>query len=90
MFIGRKKELEVLEKKIDTDRFEFGIVYGRRRVGKARLLQEIVSKHNVIYYVANEMGVEYNLKQLGSTIANYYNESFTFDSFDTLFKVHTI
>ena len=86
MFIGRKKELEVLEKKIDTDRFEFGIVYGRRRVGKTRLLQEIVSKHNAIYYVANEMGVEYNLKQLSSTIANYYNESFTFDSFDTLFK----
>lgn len=82
MFIGREKELGILEKKILSKDFEFGIVYGRRRIGKTRLLQEIVVRHDAIYYVANEMGLEYNLKQLSSTIASYYGEPYAFDSFE--------
>jgi uncharacterized protein len=86
MFIGREKELRVLDSKIATNRFEFGIIYGRRRIGKTRLLQEVVKRHGAIYYVANEMGLEYNLKQLSHTIASYFNEPFTFDSFEKLFE----
>lgn len=85
MFIGREKELGVLNSKIASNRFEFGIIYGRRRIGKTRLLQEVVKSHNAIYYVANEMGLEYNLKQLSLTVATYFSESFTFDSFEKLF-----
>lgn len=85
MFIGREKELNILSKKIASDRFEFGIVYGRRRIGKTRLLQEIVKKHDAIYYVANEMGLEYNLKQLSAVVASYFGGPFSFDSFDMLF-----
>lgn len=86
MFIGREKELHILEKRINTSHFEFGIVYGRRRIGKTRLLQELVRNHNAIYYVANEMGIEYNLNKLGETIASYYSESFTFADFESIFK----
>ena len=71
MFIGREKELETLERKIESNQFEFGIVYGRRRIGKTRLLQEITKKYNAIYYVANEMGLTYNLKQLSHTITSF-------------------
>lgn len=85
MFIGREKELKTLETKIESSKFEFGIIYGRRRIGKTRLLQEIVKKYNAVYYVANEMGLEYNLKQMSTAIANFFNESFTFDSFEALF-----
>lgn len=86
VFIGREKELKILENKIDSNQFEFGIVYGRRRIGKTRLLQEIVKKHNAIYYVANEMGLAYNLKQLSNAVANYFNEPFTFDNLESLFE----
>jgi hypothetical protein len=86
MFIGREKELQILEKRIVSKGFEFGMVYGRRRIGKTRLLQEIVSRHNAIYFVANEMGLEYNIKQLSATIAAYYDESFTFTDFDSIFQ----
>lgn len=86
MFIGREKELKTLENKIKSSNFEFGIIYGRRRIGKTRLLQEIVSKYCAIYYVANEMGLEYNLKQMSNVVASFFNESFTFDSFETLFE----
>lgn len=31
MFIGRKRELEALEKLYLTDNFQFAVIYGRRR-----------------------------------------------------------
>ncbi|QSX07688.1 ATP-binding protein [Alkalibacter rhizosphaerae] len=86
MFVGREKEIKILEKRVQSKGFEFGLVYGRRRIGKTRLLQEIVSKFDAIYYVANEMGLEYNLKQLSATITSYYNESFVFENFDQVFQ----
>lgn len=86
MFIGREKELSTLDQKIDSNKFEFGIVYGRRRIGKTELLKEVVKKHKAIYYVANEMGLDYNLKQLSAVVANYFDEPFTFESFEALFK----
>ena len=85
MFIAREKELKILNNKIDSNNFEFGIIYGRKRIGKTRLLLEIFKNNNSIYYLCNEMGLEYNLKQLSNVVAKYFNESFTFDSFDSLF-----
>ena len=35
MFIGRERELEALSKLYVSDKFEFVVIYGRRRVGKA-------------------------------------------------------
>lgn len=86
MFIGRKKELATIEQKIKTTSFEFGIVYGRRRIGKTWLLQEVVRRHPAIYYVANEMGASENLRQLSQTIADFYHQPFHFSSYDSLFQ----
>ncbi len=38
IIIGRKKELEVLEKLYNSKKSEFVMVYGRRRVGKTYLI----------------------------------------------------
>lgn len=38
--IGRIEELSLLESKYKSDRFEFGIVYGSRRIGKTTILDE--------------------------------------------------
>jgi len=40
MFIGRKRELALLEKRFAAGKFEFVGVYGRRRVGKTAPLTE--------------------------------------------------
>lgn len=42
MFIGRQSELAELEKRWQSGTFEFGVVYGTRRIGKTTLLQEFV------------------------------------------------
>lgn len=44
MFIGRKKELASLEKMYRSGRFEFCVIYGRRRVGKTALINHFLSE----------------------------------------------
>lgn len=49
-FIGRKNELQSLKETFESDRSEFRIVRGRRRVGKTRLLKEAIGgMKNVIF-----------------------------------------
>ena len=38
-YFGRKKELNLLEEKYLSDKFEFGYLYGQRRIGKTTLLE---------------------------------------------------
>lgn len=85
MFIGRKEELQILESKINSDSFEFGIIYGRRRIGKTHLLLEARKNHNAIYYVANELGLEQNIKGISNAIANYYDIPLSFDNLESIF-----
>lgn len=38
-YFGREEELAILQKHYDSDRFEFGYIYGQRRIGKTVLMQ---------------------------------------------------
>mgnify|MGYP001778214936 CR=1 FL=1 len=40
MFIGRHKELNKLTEKVNKDRFECMLLYGRRWIGKTELINE--------------------------------------------------
>lgn len=86
MFLARSKEIELIEKKIKSSSFEFGIVYGRRRIGKTSLLKEIIQRNNGIYFVANEMGIEHNLNKLFSIVGDYFNENISFIDLEMMFK----
>ena len=59
MFVGRESELALLNKLYTSDKFEFVVMYGRRRVGKTALISEFIKDKKAIYF----MGVESNLKQ---------------------------
>lgn len=59
MFIGRDKELAALDRLYKTDKFEFAVIYGRRRVGKTALINHFIDGKKAIYF----MGVESNEKQ---------------------------
>ncbi len=54
-FINRKKEMKFLEKIANSPRAELVIMYGRRRVGKTRLLNEFRKKtrKKVLYLIAD-------------------------------------
>lgn len=86
MFIGRKQELYVIQDKINSNAFEFGLIYGRRRVGKTALLKEVLQKNKGIYYVASEMDYLYNIEKLSEVIAAFYDESISFNNLEMLFN----
>lgn len=59
MFIGRERELASLDQMYQSDKFEFVVIYGRRRVGKTALINQFIRDKKAIYF----MGVESNAKQ---------------------------
>lgn len=59
MFVGREQELSCLNRLYQSDKFEFAVIYGRRRVGKTALINEFIKDKKAIYF----MGVESNARQ---------------------------
>lgn len=70
MFFGRDKELESLNEMYKSNRFEFAIIYGRRRVGKTSLIKEFCKDKKFIYFLSREADGEINLKNFSRDI--YY------------------
>jgi len=53
-FIGRQKELSLLEDEWNKTNGRLIILYGRRRIGKTRLITEFTSGKNGIFYLAED------------------------------------
>ena len=50
MFYGRKEELDILEKRFNSEHFEFGFIYGQRRIGKTSLIDEFSKSHKTVMF----------------------------------------
>lgn len=72
MFIGRDYELEDLNKLYNSDKFEFAVVYGRRRVGKTTLLSHFCEDIDSIFYVAEEHNDKRCLDNFSKTILSHF------------------
>ncbi|MEZ6016764.1 MAG: ATP-binding protein [Planctomycetota bacterium] len=55
MFIGRTRELAVLEELADSGKPELFVLYGRRRVGKTELLQRLSEGRRAVYFLAAQV-----------------------------------
>lgn len=72
-FIGRERELDVLNEMYRRTSFEMMILYGRRRVGKTTLLNEFSKDKDPIFYTAIESKDEENLREWGAAVFSYFN-----------------
>ncbi len=68
MFIGRDKELNALEQFYKSDKFEFVVIYGRRRVGKTALINQFIGDKKSIYFMGVESNEKQNLENLSKSI----------------------
>ncbi|MDR1753668.1 MAG: ATP-binding protein [Eubacterium sp.] len=68
MFIGRKSELENLNKYYAKNDFQFSIIYGRRRVGKTTLINQFCKDKKTVYFVSVESTLKENLEILSNQI----------------------
>ena len=54
MFFGRQKELEELERRYAGNRKEFGVIYGRRRIGKSALVRHFFDGKKGLFFQAKQ------------------------------------
>lgn len=71
MFIGRENELNTLNKLYNSDKFEFAVIYGRRRVGKTALINEFARNKDTIFFTGVETNAKQNLDNLSRSIMEY-------------------
>ena len=71
MFIGRERELASLRQLYHSDKFEFVVLYGRRRVGKTALINHFIDGKKAIYFMGVESNAKQNLENFSKSIIEY-------------------
>ena len=84
MFIGRERELASLNRLYNSGKFEFVVLYGRRRVGKTALINHFIDGKPTIYFMGVESNAKQNLENFSKNIMEYasgYDGDMSFLSF---------
>ncbi|EEB74289.1 ATP-binding protein [Thermococcus sp. AM4] len=88
-FIDRERELEFLERLWERKN-SFIPVYGRRRVGKTRLIKEFITGKPSVYYLARNSTYLDNLREFSRAVLERFPAPFlsvaSFSSFSNVFK----
>lgn len=71
MFIGRERELESLDRLYASGKFEFAVIYGRRRVGKTALINQFIGDKKAIYFMGVESNDKQNLENFSKSIMEF-------------------
>ncbi|RKY47083.1 MAG: ATP-binding protein [Candidatus Neomarinimicrobiota bacterium] len=88
MFVDREFEQGFLNERYNSDRAELIIIYGRRRVGKTRLLQEFVRDKKHLYLMAD---VSENVLDSFSRVISKKYGFVRFENWDDFFEfLHSI
>jgi AAA+ ATPase superfamily predicted ATPase len=103
MFINREEEKKILNEIFNSKKAELVLVYGRRRVGKSRLLIEAIKKMNALYFLADASDniLDIMAKQTNEKFVKFSNwddffdfilkskyEIFVIDEFQYLYQVN--
>lgn len=71
MFIGRDEELKALDNLYRSGKFEFAVIYGRRRVGKTALMNQFIGDKKSVYFMGVESNERQNLENLSKSIIEF-------------------
>ncbi|MCD6464331.1 ATP-binding protein [Candidatus Woesearchaeota archaeon] len=79
-FIDREEELDILENEFERDSASFIVIYGRRRIGKTRLIEEFIKhKPGYIYYLASDEAEVLQIKELQQHVARFFRDDFLYN-----------
>ena len=86
--LGRVEESSYLNELYESSKFEFLVMYGRRRVGKTTLLQEFSKQTNTIFFPAREKNDALNLEDFSKAIQLHLDRQFisSFKSWEDAFS----
>ena len=73
-FVNRHEELAFLNRYSNESGFQFVPLYGRRRVGKTRLVQEFLHGKRAVYFMADSVSECEQLKNLGREVGELFGD----------------
>ncbi len=73
-FIGRERELEAMESEYKRSGSGFMVIFGRRRVGKTRLIQEFMTGKEGVYYLAADEKDTLQIREIQEMLASYLGD----------------
>ncbi|MHB1012749.1 MAG: ATP-binding protein [Desulfobacteria bacterium] len=73
-FVDRQEELGFLEREYGQPSFQFIPLYGRRRIGKTRLVREFIEGKPAIYFLADTVSEPEQLKNLGRSVGEFFKD----------------
>lgn len=91
MFIGRKEEIKSLQSNYNSSKSELVAIYGRRRIGKSKLIQEFIkNKNNTLSFEAIEHEttpgqIQHFTNQLKTQDTNILLDSINFQNWNSVF-----
>ena len=92
VFRGRKTELRILDKKYKNPGFVMTVLYGRRRIGKTKLINKFIHDHDCrsISFTAVERGETELLSMMTESVLNALSPelvgTISINSFENLFE----
>ncbi|MCD6092909.1 MAG: ATP-binding protein [Candidatus Aenigmarchaeota archaeon] len=88
-FINRERDLRTLEKLWKLENC-FVVVYGRRRIGKTRLVEEFLKDKEGISYTVEDVNRKIQIREFKNALASFLNDEFLrnqeIDSWSSLFS----
>lgn len=79
-FVNRREELDALDRLYRAGGFQFVPLYGRRRVGKTRLVQEFIKDKPALYFLADSVSESEQLRNLGRLAGEHFQDAILVDS----------
>lgn len=73
-FIDREEERAVLEREWESSGGRLVILYGRRRIGKTRLIDEFIREKPGILYIAEDASPHIQIAQLKARCAEFFSD----------------
>lgn len=90
-FVNRDSERRFLEEQYASPEAAFVVIYGRRRVGKTRLIQEFIRDKSALYFLASAEIERANIARFGSLAAELtgfpFFQGLQFDNWDQVFRL---
>lgn len=57
-FLDREEEVKKVEEKYGSDKSEFVLIYGRRRIGKTELIKKFIEEKKAFYFLCEKNKIE--------------------------------
>ena len=95
MFVGRKKEIKKLEQAYESNNSQLAVIYGRRRIGKSRLIKHFVKnkKESFLFEGIENLNTADQIKHFANEISKSINDNLVnkvnFSSWEDIFNYFT-